>query len=180
MYSPSDEDFFSKLSSSTTSNDSILTSLQDQDESSDIFDDQIKLWTKGTSIEAQEETRKDTHINYSDVEQYIIQDFCILLSRISEKADRLLGNNTTNLAESWMHIRCKFEEESCITYVIEVHGMGGSAFRTEDTLKKVTDLDQTVKNTDIKIDQILERLAETNTSKTAKQALLLRFQLRFR
>ncbi|CAC5416193.1 unnamed protein product [Mytilus coruscus] len=34
--------------------------------------------------------------------------------------------------------------------------------------KKVTDLDQTVKNTDIKIDQILERLAETNTSKTVK------------
>ncbi|CAC5361766.1 unnamed protein product [Mytilus coruscus] len=34
--------------------------------------------------------------------------------------------------------------------------------------KKVTDLDKTVKNTDIKIDQILERLAETNTSKTVK------------
>ncbi|VDI11786.1 Hypothetical predicted protein [Mytilus galloprovincialis] len=83
-----------KLSSSTTSNDSILTSLQDQDESSDIFEDQIKLWTEGTSIEAQEETRKDV---------------CTLLSRISEKADRLLGNNTTNLAESWMHIRCKFD-----------------------------------------------------------------------
>ncbi|CAG2204291.1 unnamed protein product [Mytilus edulis] len=98
-----------KLSSSTTSNDSILTSLQDQDESSDIFEDQIKLWTEGTSIEAQEETRKGTHINYSDVEQYIIQDVCTLLSRISEKADRLLGNNTTNLAESWMHIRCKFD-----------------------------------------------------------------------
>ncbi|CAC5412862.1 unnamed protein product [Mytilus coruscus] len=26
-----------------------------------------------------------------------------------EKADRLLGNNTTNLAESLMHIRCKFD-----------------------------------------------------------------------
>ncbi|CAG2216965.1 unnamed protein product [Mytilus edulis] len=34
--------------------------------------------------------------------------------------------------------------------------------------KKVSDLDQTVKNTDIKIDRILERLAETNTSKTVK------------
>ncbi|CAG2228240.1 unnamed protein product [Mytilus edulis] len=98
-----------KLSSSTTSDDSILTSLQDPDESSDIFEDQVKLWTEGTSIEAQEETRKGTHINYSDVEQYIIQDVCTLLSRISEKADRLLGNNTTNLAESWMHIRCKFD-----------------------------------------------------------------------
>ncbi|XP_071153244.1 uncharacterized protein [Mytilus edulis] len=34
--------------------------------------------------------------------------------------------------------------------------------------KKVSDLDQTVKNTDVKIDRILERLAETNTSKTVK------------
>ncbi|CAG2222029.1 unnamed protein product [Mytilus edulis] len=96
-------------SNPATSNDGKLTSLQDQDESSAIFDDQIKLWTKGTSIEAQEETRIGTGINYSDVEQYIIQDVCTLLSRISEKADRLFGNNTTNLAESWMHIRCKFD-----------------------------------------------------------------------
>ncbi|CAC5404082.1 unnamed protein product [Mytilus coruscus] len=34
--------------------------------------------------------------------------------------------------------------------------------------KKVTELDQTVKTTDLKMDQILERLAETNTSKTIK------------
>ncbi|CAG2246359.1 unnamed protein product [Mytilus edulis] len=44
-----------------TSNDGKLTSLQDQDESSAIFDDQIKLWTKGTSIEAQKNTYRYWH-----------------------------------------------------------------------------------------------------------------------
>ena len=35
----------------------------------------------------------------------------ILLNRMAEKAERLIGNFTSNLAESWMHIRCKFDAE---------------------------------------------------------------------
>ena len=44
-----------------------------------------------------------------DIEKFIIQDVSLLLSRIVEKADCLIGNETTNIAESWMHIRCKFD-----------------------------------------------------------------------
>lgn len=36
-------------------------------------------------------------------------DIQVLLSRLIGKADQLLGNVTTNLAESWMHIRTKFD-----------------------------------------------------------------------
>lgn len=33
----------------------------------------------------------------------------MLVSRLVEKAPQLIGNLTTNLAEAWMHIRCKFD-----------------------------------------------------------------------
>ena len=39
----------------------------------------------------------------------LLKDVSFLLQRMSSKCDRLLGNFTTNLAESWMFIRCKFD-----------------------------------------------------------------------
>ncbi|CAC5417661.1 unnamed protein product [Mytilus coruscus] len=66
-------------------------------------------WTEGSSISCQEEARGVTSIDYSNVEQHIIRDVTLILNKIAEKSDRLLGNSTTNLAESWMHIRTKFD-----------------------------------------------------------------------
>lgn len=87
--------------------------------------DQIEFWTKGSSVACQEEARGGTSIDYSNVEQHIIRDVTQILNRIADKSDRLLGNSTTNLAESWMHIRTKFDgvEEKFIIFVIVVHGM---------------------------------------------------------
>ncbi|KAK3089294.1 hypothetical protein FSP39_002467 [Pinctada imbricata] len=76
---------------------------------SDIFEEQISHWKDGSTVDAQEESRLGTSIKFSDVEQFIISDVSVLLARIAEKADRLIGNTTTNLAECWMHIRCKFD-----------------------------------------------------------------------
>ncbi|KAK3099893.1 hypothetical protein FSP39_011406 [Pinctada imbricata] len=83
----------------------------DNDDSSivDVLDEQVNQWTEGCSLESQEDARCGTAINYSDVEHHIIKDVSFILNRISEKADRLIGNNTTNLAEAWMHIRSKFD-----------------------------------------------------------------------
>ena len=39
----------------------------------------------------------------------LMHDIQMLVARLVEKAPQLLGNFTTNLAESWMHIRCKFD-----------------------------------------------------------------------
>ena len=38
----------------------------------------------------------------------MMHDIQMLVARLVEKASQLLGNFTTNLAESWMHIRSKF------------------------------------------------------------------------
>ncbi|CAG2244247.1 unnamed protein product [Mytilus edulis] len=63
----------------------------------------------GGWYDAQEQARFGTTIAYSNVEQHIIKDVTNLLCRIAEKSDRLINNSTTNLAESWMHIRTKFD-----------------------------------------------------------------------
>ena len=44
----------------------------------------------------------------SDLKE-LIQDVQIILNRIADKSERLIGNFTTNLAESWMAIRSKFD-----------------------------------------------------------------------
>ena len=72
-----------------------------------VVDEQIDFWTEGSSVASQEESRYGSSIDYSNVEQHIIKDVSLLLGRIAEKSDRLINNSTTNLAESWMHIRSK-------------------------------------------------------------------------
>ncbi len=39
----------------------------------------------------------------------LYHDIQVLLSRLIGKAEQLIGNVTTHLAESWMHIRTKFD-----------------------------------------------------------------------
>ncbi|VDI56717.1 Hypothetical predicted protein [Mytilus galloprovincialis] len=60
-------------------------------------------------IKTQEQARFGTTIANSNVEQHIMKDVTNLLCRIAEKTDRIINNSTTNLAESWMHIRTKFD-----------------------------------------------------------------------
>ena len=43
------------------------------------------------------------------VNEKMLYDIQAVLSRLVGKASQLLGNNTTNLAECWMHIRTKFD-----------------------------------------------------------------------
>ena len=73
----------------------------------DIFEDQVKFWNEGASIKEQEDSRNAS--NYSCSNPKIMKDVSIILSRVAAKSDRLLGNYTANLAESWMHMRTKFD-----------------------------------------------------------------------
>ncbi|CAG2207135.1 unnamed protein product [Mytilus edulis] len=95
-------------SNSDHSTASSPTIVKNSDEP-DLLDCQIDFWSEGSSLASQEESRLGTTIQYSNVEQHIIKDVLTLLNRIAEKSDRLISNSTTNLAESWMHIRTKFD-----------------------------------------------------------------------
>ena len=43
------------------------------------------------------------------IQPRIYHDIQVILSRLVAKADKLVENVTTNLAESWMHVRAKFD-----------------------------------------------------------------------
>ena len=76
----------------------------------DIVSDQERLWEEtladdpATELDARQGGLTPTNINprlYHDIE--------VRLTRLIGKAEQLLGNATTNLAECWMHMRCKFD-----------------------------------------------------------------------
>ena len=86
----------------------------------------MQAWIDATSNEGLEDIRSTPTIN-SDVDQQMICDIQCAVSRLVGKAPQLigmtnnlstcshmtcnlLGNFTTNLAESWVHIRCKFDD----------------------------------------------------------------------
>lgn len=45
----------------------------------------------------------------AEVDQQMLHDIQVILSRLVAKARQLIRNFTTNLAEGWMNIRCKFD-----------------------------------------------------------------------
>lgn len=85
------------------------TNTDENDEVDQVLNSQSLFWTEGTSIECQEQSRQASGLNYTDLDKYMLEDISILLNRVAAKSDRLLENTTTNLAEAWMHMRCKFD-----------------------------------------------------------------------
>jgi len=92
-----------------TDSTSCMSSCQPGIEETDLIEEQVDFWNEESSIDLQEESRYGTSIDYQNVEKHIIKDVTLLLSKIADKSDRLINNSTTNLAESWMHIRTKFD-----------------------------------------------------------------------
>ena len=64
------------------------------------------LWQQTTddNLEVEQDARKGTDKPVK-ISEKLMYDIQMLVSRLVEKAPQLLRNLTTNLAESWMHIR---------------------------------------------------------------------------
>ena len=45
----------------------------------------------------------------AEINSKLLYDIKKLVSRVAAKAPQLIGNFTTNLAEGWMNVRCKFD-----------------------------------------------------------------------
>ena len=74
-----------------------------------IFEDQISMWKIPDDKELENSRLAGkNHCTLSEIKE-LITDVQIILNRVAEKSDRLIGNFTTNLAESWMAIRSKFD-----------------------------------------------------------------------
>lgn len=76
----------------------------------DAIATQERLWRE--TIADNCETERDSRLggqNPIDLNPKLMHDIQALVSRLVAKAKQLLDNETTNLAECWMHIRCKFD-----------------------------------------------------------------------
>ncbi len=76
----------------------------------DVVDDQEVLWTETVdddpSTEADARQGEPTPV---EINPRLLHDIQVALSRLIGKARQLVTNETTNLAESWMHIRMKLD-----------------------------------------------------------------------
>ena len=74
-----------------------------------IFEQQSEFWKIPSENEMNQSRYAGKNCcSMSDLKE-LIQDVQIILNRIADKSERLIGNFTTNLAESWMAIRSKFD-----------------------------------------------------------------------
>ncbi|XP_053391946.1 uncharacterized protein LOC128554670 [Mercenaria mercenaria] len=75
----------------------------------DIFEEQYKYWQIPSEAEMEESRRAISNSNSLIELKEMIADVQVILNRVADKSERLIGNFTTNLAESWMAIRSKFD-----------------------------------------------------------------------
>ncbi|CAC5400519.1 unnamed protein product [Mytilus coruscus] len=89
----------------------VIDDNDDDNGDDDIFMQQSEMWTQGTSLQAQEQSRGSGSymLSESDLQSGMRQDLTLLLNNVARKASSLIGNFTTNLAECWMHMRTKFD-----------------------------------------------------------------------
>ena len=76
----------------------------------DIVTDQGQLWKETLADDpvVDEEARRGG-LTPMPMNERLYHDIQLQLGRLIGKAEQLLGNETTNLCESWMHIRTKFD-----------------------------------------------------------------------
>ena len=76
----------------------------------DVAANELHLWIEGSTEAAQEEARGDWPDRpFLDLDACLVETVKPALERLTRKAFSLIGNYTTNLAESWMSLRCKFD-----------------------------------------------------------------------
>ena len=72
--------------------------------------DQERMWedTLADDSATEHEVRHGGPVP-TEISTQILHDIQVLLSRLVMKAGQLISNFTTNLAEGWMPVRCKFD-----------------------------------------------------------------------
>ena len=99
---------FCKNTDKTTNNADEDCEMNVDDE--DIITNQCDYWDDVHELNKEDELKvRQGGTQTSSTSTELLKDLYFLLDRLAEKADRLIGNFTSNLAESWMHIRCKFD-----------------------------------------------------------------------
>ncbi|KAJ8309411.1 LOW QUALITY PROTEIN: hypothetical protein KUTeg_014285 [Tegillarca granosa] len=105
---PNDADNSSKDETISTKKQQEEDEENQSDNIPDVMDREYEIWKETKDIDKEEESRGNCNVN-SILDTIMIRDISTLLDRVALKCTRLFGNFTTNLAESWMAIRSKFD-----------------------------------------------------------------------
>ena len=90
----------------TTTDSPSIDKEADNDDENDLFQMMASYWADGMDQNDQEAVIKCNSVII--IEKEIIQDVSVILNIVADKADKLINNVNTNLAENWMSIRSKF------------------------------------------------------------------------
>lgn len=79
--------------------------------STEIMSTQESLWreTLAETPAIEEDARRGGHTTTKPINSKMLHDIQMAVSKLAAKAAQLIDNETTNLAESWMHVRMKFD-----------------------------------------------------------------------
>ena len=80
------------------------------------MEDQERLWRETTADDdpaTEEEILRGGQVA-TDINPKLHHDIQVILSRLVGKAEQLIDNVTTNIAESWIHVRSKFDRGKVI------------------------------------------------------------------
>ncbi|VDI26963.1 Hypothetical predicted protein [Mytilus galloprovincialis] len=88
---------FCKAGKASKTNAGQHIDLDNDDTDDNVFTDQASMWSDGTSLEAQEESRFDYDLFPSDLDSAMRQDIALILNNVAKKSISLIGNFTTNL-----------------------------------------------------------------------------------
>ncbi len=81
---------------------------EDEEEEEDLLAELAAMWRSISDDVELEASRYDCG-TVDPLEGELLHDVSVLLSRLAEKADKLIDNTTSNLCENWMSIRNKFD-----------------------------------------------------------------------
>ncbi len=87
--------------------------LERQEDSEDVISSLCNYW-KDATCDLTETQIMELRCGGTDSyavkqKEQLLNDLYFYLNRLSEKTTRLIGNFTSNLAECWMSVRCKFD-----------------------------------------------------------------------
>ncbi len=85
--------------------------IEDSQDLGDVMEQQARYWSEGSSENDMEDSRSSPAMESEPegIDKDIIYYLQPYMNYVANKAQKLIGNETTNLAESWMAIRTKFD-----------------------------------------------------------------------
>ena len=87
---------------------------ENDDEDGDVLEESLLHWTEGTKDDELDEARGPSQDANPEIDEEVSGQVKRLLTQLADKADNLICNFMTNMAEEWMTIQMKLDSGKVI------------------------------------------------------------------